>query len=237
MTTVNVTAVSYSDDGYLTRRNTVNALITKDVYVFPAEQDYISITNNGTTDIIINVGNYDNIRIHTLQTWANNVDFTQFDVIATEKTTSFTYVTKEKETTPVTISGLWSLMAIRDKCLAGDMVLVTANATTSAGTINTAIAGVNKKYTKTVTFTLKTAADATHTWFNGVFPVAVTKVSTAGIISTAHAYITLVDGVGTIDVIMTGTWAQNDTVTVTVTGGTKYGYTIANKASVDTLGA
>ena len=199
MAIVNVTNVIQTTEGYLTRGATVNALITQDTYVFPVEQDYLSIKNNGVNDLHFNVGKYENIVLHPNVTWSNTVDFTTFNIIAMIATTSFTYTTKEHDNTPVTISKLWELMALRDKATAGDIVLITAAAGSSAAAVNAAIAGVNKKFTRTVTVTLKNAAATVQTWFNGNFPIAVTKTG-SGVVTIPNTYITLVDGVGTIDI-------------------------------------
>lgn len=70
-------------------------------------------------------------------------------------------------------------------------------------------------------------------------PVAVTKTSTAGVVAIKDGlkYITFKDGVGKIKVVMTGTWAQNDVVTLTVAANKVMGYAVAAKAITDTLGA
>lgn len=238
MSTVNVTNVVKSTDAFLTRSATVNAMIDSDTYVFPIEQDYLKIVNGGSYDIHITVGSYINYTIHPTQKFENTVNFTQFTVYSDADTQAFTYTSKEKNKTVVDVNELWERMSIRDKTASGDLINNTTNATTSAGTINTAIAGVNKKYSRNVVFTLKTTGGTTHTWYNGVAPVTVAKSSTAGVVVIADgAYATFVDGVATVAIEMTGTWAQNDTVTVTIPAFVTYGYTVAQKANVDTLGA
>jgi len=80
-------------------------------------------------------------------------------------------------------------------------------------------------------------AGTTHDWFYGMFNVAVSKESTAGIATIAQTVVPLNAGEGTVVITHTGTWAEADTITLTITGGTQYGYAIADDTSVDTLGA
>jgi hypothetical protein len=130
-------------------------------------------------------------------------------------------------------------VVLRDKALSGDMVLVVVPATlgSSAATVNAAIGGVDAKFTRDVVIELEAANGDVHTWFDGTFDIAATKTSTAGVIAIADALTeaSFVNGRATITLEYTGTWAAADTATLTVTGSSKLGYTIANKTSVDTL--
>lgn len=130
-------------------------------------------------------------------------------------------------------------VALRDKALSGDMVLVLSPATlgSSAAAVNAAIGGANAKFTRDVVIELQAANGDVHTWFDGTFAIAATKTSVAGVIAIAGALTvaTFVNGRTTITLEYTGTWAAADTATLTVTGSTKLGYTITNKTSVDTL--
>jgi hypothetical protein len=129
-------------------------------------------------------------------------------------------------------------IALRDKALSGDLVLSVSPATlgSSAAAVNAAIGGAAAKFTRTVVIELQAANGDVHTWFDGTFAIAATKsssgtVAIAGGISVA----TLVNGRAVVTLEYTGTWASADTQTLTVTGGTKLGYTVSNKTSVDTL--
>jgi hypothetical protein len=127
---------------------------------------------------------------------------------------------------------------LTDKAMSGDLVLVVTPATlgSSAVAVTAAIGGAEGKFTRNVTVTLKTAGGDTHSWFNGTFSVAGSEVTAGnGTCATSAATVTLVNGVGTCTLEYIGTWALGDTATVTVTGGTKLGYSITNKTSVDTL--
>lgn len=133
---------------------------------------------------------------------------------------------------------LYDYLARLERALSGDLVLVCSPATkaSSAAAVTTAIAGAG--FTRTVTVSLKNAAGDVHDWYDGTFAIAVSE-STAGngvsAIVGGGSTVTLVDGVGSVDIAYTGNWAAADTQTLTVTGGTKLGYTISNKTSVDTL--
>lgn len=49
-------------------------------YSYASEQDYITVTNTGTSDLMFDVGKYTNIVLHPSQTWANEVDFKEFQI-------------------------------------------------------------------------------------------------------------------------------------------------------------
>jgi hypothetical protein len=134
---------------------------------------------------------------------------------------------------------VYGYLGAMEKAINGDMVLTLTPATTgSSAAVATAIGGSAAKFTRTVTVTLKTAAGEVCTFLNGAFAIAVTEV-TAGngtsAIAGSATTVVLTEGVGTITIEYIGAWAAGDTQTLTVTGGTKLGYTIANKTSVDTL--
>jgi hypothetical protein len=236
MAIVNVTGIMPANEMNLTRSGSPDAELIQDTYVFPVEQDYLSITNAGDYDIVFNVGGYTNITLHKGQTWSNNVDFTSFDIWATIEPTTFIWTSKEYDTTPININKLWSLMALRDKAEDGDMIVTVANAGSSAAAVNADIADEGKlKFTRTVSVALKNTETAVHDWFNGNFAVAVETNSVAGIVEVTSNFLTLIDGEGTIDLEYTGTWLEGETTTLTITGGTKFGYAITDKTSVDTL--
>ena len=233
MAIVDVTNVVASNDGFLTRSNTVNALVTMDTYNFEIEQDFLSVTNNGDKDITFNIGDYGDVTLHTKRTWSNKVDFKSFTIIANKETTSFTFMTKEYDNTPVTISKFWELCGLRDKAVDGDIILITADAGSSAAAVNSAIAGVDEEFVRTVSVELQNAATVRQTWFNGNFPITLSKTGSG--IATTDNFITLIDGIGTIDITYTGSWVATNTTTLTIIGGSQLGYTVANKTSVDTL--
>ena len=125
----------------------------------------------------------------------------------------------------------------RDKAMSGDLVLALTPATagSSAATITSDIAS-DDKYVRTVLVELQTSTGKIHDWFDGTFAVSGSIVTAGtGTAPTATTTVTLVNGVGTIDQEYVGVWAATDTATVTATGGTKLGYAITNKTSVDTV--
>ena len=127
-----------------------------------------------------------------------------------------------------------------EKALAGDIALTLTPATlgSSAAKIAAAVAGDAEKFVRTVKFELKDAAGNIHTWFNGDIALTIAE-TTAGdgvaAIADSATKVTLVEGVGSIDIEYTGTWAAADTSTLTTTQRDITGVTIAAKTSKDTL--
>jgi len=240
MATVTVGDVIQGTDLYLTRQKTGTADSDGDVYAYPIYQNYIKLENEGDFDLHINVGKYKNVTIHPGDSFEAFVDFTEFDIKINEaeEECDFTVTTKELGTTPIdTVSKLWTYLAERDSAGTGDLVITGSNKTTSATTINNAIAGATKKHEIEFTFTLKnTAGNKTHDWYNGNMPVVISgNTSTAGVVVLEHDYITFVDGVGKIKAILTGTWAQADVYKVKVIGQPIMGFAVADKELTDTL--
>jgi len=119
--------------------------------------------------------------------------------------------------------------------LSGDMVLEVTPATvaSSAAAVNTAIAGDG--WSRNVTISLKNAAGVVHNWFNGQVSIAVSEnASGASAIAGGATTVTLVNGVGTIAVTRTGSWATGNVETVTVSA-TLLNNLLTSKTSVDTL--
>lgn len=240
MSTINITnsEVIQGTDPYLTREKTATADVDGDIYTFPIYQNYIKLTNTGSYDLQVNVGRYDNKTIHPGDIFEVFTDFTQFDIKSIGGDCTFTVIAKELKTTPIdSVEKLWVYMAERDKAGDGDIVITASNATTSAATIATAIAGDAKKAEVEHTFTLKnTAGNTTHDFYYGNMPVAISgNTSTAGKVELAADYITFKAGVGKIKAVLTGTWAQNEAYKVKVTGTPIMGITVADKEITDTL--
>lgn len=127
-----------------------------------------------------------------------------------------------------------------EKALSGDIVLVLIPDTlgSSAAKIATAVAGDAEKFVRTVKFELKDAAGNVHTWFNGEIAITIAETTAgdgAAAIADSATKVTLVEGVGSIDIEYTGTWAAADTSTLTTTQRDIAGVTIAAKTSVDTV--
>lgn len=242
MSTINITdsEVIQGTDPYLTRKKTATADVDGDIYTFPIYQNYIKLTNSGSYDLLLNVGKYDNKTIHPGDTFEAETDFTQFDIKSIGGDCNFVVITKEMGTTPLdSVEKLWAYMAERDKAGDGDIVITASNATTSAATIATAIAGAAKKAEVEHTFTLKDTASPTpntHDFYYGNMPIAISgNTSTAGKVELAADYITFKAGVGKIKAILTGTWAQGEVYKVKVTGTPIMGFTVADKEITDTL--
>lgn len=240
MSIINITdsEVIQGTDPYLTRKKTATADVDGDIYTFPIYQNYIKLTNTGSYDLQVNVGRYDNKTIHPGDTFEVFTDFTQFDIKSIGGDCTFTVIAKELKTTPIdSVEKLWAYMAERDKAGDGGIKITASNATTSAATIATAIAGDAKKAEVEHTFTLKnTAGNKTHDFYYGNMPVAISgNTSTAGKVELAADYITFKAGIGKIKAILTGTWAQNEVYKVKVTGTPIMGFTVADIEISDTL--
>ncbi|MGE4274102.1 MAG: hypothetical protein AB7E31_14775 [Desulfitobacterium sp.] len=126
-----------------------------------------------------------------------------------------------------------------EKAMSGDMVLALTPATLGSSAVKIAADIVaNEKFVRTVKFELKDAAGNIHTWFNGDIALTIADV-TAGdgvsAIAGSATEVTLVEGVGSIDIEYTGTWAAADTNTLTTTQRDICGVTITAKTSVDTV--
>ena len=239
MSTINITdsEVIQGTDPYLTRKKTATADVDGDIYAFPIYQNYIKLTNSGSYDLLVNVGKYDNKTIHPGDTFEAETDFTQFDIKSIGGDCNFVVITKEMGTTPLdSVEKLWAYMVERDKAKNGDIVITASNATTSATTIASAIAGEAKKAEVEHTFTLKNTAGNKHDFYYGNMPVAISgNTSAAGEVELAADYITFKAGIGKIKAVLTGTWAQNEVYKVKVTGTPIMGFTVADKEITDTL--
>ena len=125
-----------------------------------------------------------------------------------------------------------------ERAMAGEIVLVVSPATlgSSAADVNKAI-GADSKFVRRVKVELKASADGdVHQWFTGSFSAAVAKTGngTAAIADNRNS-VELENGVGYVDIEYTGTWAEGNTCTLTITGRTIMGNSISDKTSVDTL--
>lgn len=121
--------------------------------------------------------------------------------------------------------------------LEGDIILSCDPATlgSSAAAVTTAIAGDG--FTRDVDIYLKDTS-GNPILYNGTLAIAVTE-TTAGDGTSAivggGSTVQMTNGVGSVSIQYVGTWAEADTQTLTVTGGTIAGKSVTNKTSVDTL--
>jgi hypothetical protein len=128
-----------------------------------------------------------------------------------------------------------------ERAMAGEIALIVSPATlgSSAADVNAAIT-TDGKFVRRVKVELKASADGdVHQWFTGSFSAAVVANTGTGDGTAAIAdggdSVELENGVGYVDIEYTGTWAEGNTCTLTITGGTIMGYSVSNKTSVDTL--
>lgn len=130
--------------------------------------------------------------------------------------------------------------------MSGDLKIVVAPDKTgsSAAEIAVAVAGAAQKFVRTVTVKLVNAAGEVLEWFNGSLHITTADVTAGdGVSAVAEdaTIITFVNGMGSVDIEYTGSWAAADTNTVTVgkdaqnNVDTILGYTLMPKTSVDTI--
>lgn len=122
-------------------------------------------------------------------------------------------------------------LALQEKALAGDIVMVIDPET--AGTSAT-----TEDFTRNVVISIETAAGEIHEWVNASFAttLAIAEVTAGdGVASIVSTTLTLVEGKATVVVSGTGTWAADDTNTLTVSNITLGGVTVTAGTSVDTI--
>ena len=113
-----------------------------------------------------------------------------------------------------------------------DLVIVVTPATlgSSATTINLG------SFKRTVTAQLQNAAGQRHEWYSGLLSVAVAESTfgngTSAVLAGATTF-PLVNGIGTVEIDYSATWALNDTQTTTISG-TVLGKSLVSHTSVDT---
>jgi hypothetical protein len=144
----------------------------------------------------------------------------------------------KKKVYPHSLNEFWEYQSIVEKALNGDMALVVTPVTlgSSAAAVNDEITA-NNKFTRDVEVELQTTDGEVQSWLNGTFAIASSVTSTSGTLAIAGGLteVTLKEGKGLVTLEYTGTWASGDVATLTVTGGSKLGYSIADQTSTDTL--
>lgn len=119
----------------------------------------------------------------------------------------------------------------------GDFSLSVTPATlgSSAGAVNTAIAGDG--FTRTVVCKVLDGGDEAVRGFNTTLPVAVVATTAGdGDATISGATLTFTEGVASIVITYTGTWAEADTCVFTLGNTSEIaGVSVADKTSTDTL--
>lgn len=107
-------------------------------------------------------------------------------------------------------------------------------ATALSATAGSPTAGV-APYTRDVLVQLVDAAGNVHAWFNGIVPVTIAETTAGtGAASVEELNPEMKNGEMTITISLSGTWAADDTNTLSVSQKTILGYTVATKTSVET---
>ena len=89
-------------------------------------------------------------------------------------------------------------------------------------------------YRRSVLVELVNASGDVHNWFNAVVPVTIgdTAAGAAAVVGGLNPE--MVNGAMTVEVELTGSWADTNTNTLTVSQATVLGYTVTAKTSVET---
>lgn len=120
-------------------------------------------------------------------------------------------------------------LALIKAAASGDMLFSITPATKSTAAASAA--------DRTVTIKLVNAEGDTHAWYNGTLAIAVTKSSSAGTVTANDTTPTMVNGECTVTLDIGGTWAENDTNTLTLSNKTIFGQTVTGGTSVETITA
>jgi len=124
-------------------------------------------------------------------------------------------------------------IALRDKALSGDIVMVIDPETVAP--VPTAAA-----WTRNVKISLQTAAGEVHNWLDHAYATtaSIANDSTAGTATIPSTTLTLVNGEATI--VVSGdaaAWLDTETDTLTIGNITVLGYTVTGGTSVETFTA
>ena len=124
-------------------------------------------------------------------------------------------------------------LKIRDKAMAGDIVMVIDPETVAPAPTSSA-------WTRNVKISIQSAAGEVHEWLNQSYTttLAIADTSTAGTASITSTTLTLVNGEATV--VVSGDaqdWLDTETDTLTVSNITVLGYTVTGGTSVETFTA
>jgi hypothetical protein len=121
-------------------------------------------------------------------------------------------------------------LEIKDKALAGDIVMSITPATVTPAPTSAA-------WTRNVLIKFTTAAGEVHEWLNDTFANTLAIGDTATPNATiASTTLTIVNGVAAVVVTgAAGTWANGETDTLTVSNCTVLGVTVTGGTSVETF--
>jgi len=122
---------------------------------------------------------------------------------------------------------------LRDKAMAGDIVMIINPAIVSSVTGSEA-------WTRNVVVEIQTASGDVHEWINQEYAttVSITDDSSAGVASIGSTTLTLINGKATIEIGGTAAlWDVDDTDTLTIGNITIMGYTVVGGTSIETFTA
>jgi len=221
---MDITTMLVPNNGYSERvlTETISEIST---YNYPVTQNWLKIVNTTQYDLDFEAGKLVNRTLKAYQTFEGFADFKTL-IIKPSTEISIEITTRELESAERPLNELWKFGILQESS-GGDMVL-------NGDTLGTSAASIEETGTSvSFAFTVDTTADVLHSWYNGTFDASVVVTSTEGLAEIVSCVVE--EGVGTCTLTYSGTFAEADTVVLTITGGTKLGYEIADLELTDTL--
>lgn len=118
-----------------------------------------------------------------------------------------------------------------ESAMAGDIVMVIDPETTGS-------AATTEDFTRDVIISIENAAGDVHTWLTADYTTTLAIAESTvgdGAATIASTTLSIVAGKAVVTVSATGTWAADDTNTLTVSNITVLGVTVTAGTSVDTI--
>lgn len=122
-------------------------------------------------------------------------------------------------------------LSLMEDALAGDVVMVIDPETAGS-------AATTEDFTRDVEITIENAAGDVHTWLTADYAttLAIAEVTVGdGAATIVSTTLSIVRGRAVVTISATGTWAADDTNTLTVSNITVAGVTVTAGTSVDTI--
>jgi len=121
-----------------------------------------------------------------------------------------------------------------EKGMIGDLQYSSlGSATSSTATINAGISA-DGTYTRYIRVDLDDSNGVPHYWYSADVSATVTYTSASGVVAVTSP-VNFIGGKGALKLVYTGSWANTDSLTVTLNSTSIMGYTVATATHVDNL--
>ena len=121
-----------------------------------------------------------------------------------------------------------------EKGMKGDLQYSSlGSATSSTATINAGITA-DGLYTRYIRVDLDDSDGNPHYWYSADVNATVTYTSSSGVVAVTSP-VNFIGGKGALKLVYTGSWANTDSLTVTLNSTSIMGYTVATATHVDNL--